>query len=56
VIGLPTTAILRVRIEAFLINIITIGAAAVVSYALLGLRREELRRIISPRRSFKEGH
>jgi hypothetical protein len=55
VIGFPERAVLSVRIGTFLINVFTITAAAVVSYALLGLRRAELRRFIWPGPSSHSG-
>jgi len=50
VIGFPSRHIVAIRIATLLINIATISASAVASYALLGLRRDELRRLIWPRR------
>jgi len=50
VIGFPSGHVVAIRIATRLINIVTISASAVASYALLGLRRDELRRLIWPRR------
>jgi uncharacterized membrane protein len=51
VIGFPSARVVETRIGTLLINIATISVSAVASYALLGLRRDELRRLIWPRRS-----
>jgi len=48
VLGFPGQEVLLARLGTFFLNIVTIAIAAVLSYALLGLRREELRRIVSP--------
>jgi hypothetical protein len=45
VIGLPGREVITTRIESFFVNVVTIAVAAVAAYALLGLRREELRRV-----------
>jgi hypothetical protein len=50
VIGLPARAMLVNRLTSFLINIVMISGTAVIAYALLGLKREEMRRLVtSPR-------
>jgi uncharacterized membrane protein len=51
VIGLPVRSVVVGRIGSFLINVVIISGAAVIAHALLGLRREEMRRLISSRRS-----
>ncbi len=51
IIGLPARSVIVSRMASFLINVVTISGAAVIAYASLGLRREEMRRIIWPRRS-----
>jgi hypothetical protein len=53
IIGLPARSVMVGRISTFVVNVVTISGAAVISYALLGLRREEMRRFIQPRRSSK---
>jgi hypothetical protein len=45
VIGLPGRDVITTRIESFFVNVVTIAVAALAAYALLGLRREELRRV-----------
>jgi hypothetical protein len=54
VLGFPSGRVVAIRIATLLINIVTISASAVASYALLGLRRDELRRLIWPRRPAAE--
>jgi hypothetical protein len=49
IIGLPAWSIIVGRMTSFLVNVVTISGAAVIAYALLGLRREEMRRLIRPR-------
>lgn len=46
VIGLPGRTVLMTRAASFLVNLITIPAAAVIAYGLLGLSRDELRRVV----------
>lgn len=46
VIGLPSGAMLMTRTEGFLINLITMPGAALIAYALVGLRRWQLQRVI----------
>ena len=50
VLGLPARDVMTQRIESFLLNIVTISTAAVIAYVLLGLRRDELGRIICHQR------
>lgn len=50
VIGFPARHIVLQRLLTFCITIVTISGAAVCAYTYLGLRRKELRRLISPRR------
>jgi hypothetical protein len=45
VLGFPETPTTVARIATLLINIVTIGIAASVAYALVGLRRESVRRL-----------
>jgi hypothetical protein len=49
VIGFPPAHDVAVRIATFFINMATISGSAVAAYAILGLRRDELRRMIWPR-------
>jgi hypothetical protein len=56
VIGLPARAVLVSRVESFFINVITISAAAIAAYTLLGLRREEVRRFIWPQGTAKSAN
>lgn len=46
VIGLPPHGVLITRTAAFLINLITMPAAALIAYALVGLRRRQLQRVV----------
>jgi hypothetical protein len=51
VLGLPARSIVMSRMASFLVNVVTILGAAVIAYALLGLRKGETRQCIWPRRS-----
>ena len=51
VLGWPDRAAVIARLSSFAINLVTICAAAVFTYSGLGLRRAEVRRFLSPRRS-----
>ncbi len=46
VIGLPGHALVLTRTAGFVVNLITIPEAAVVAYALVGLRRGQLQRLV----------
>jgi hypothetical protein len=50
IIGLPARSVIVGRMASFVINVVTISGAAVIAYASLGLRGEEMRRFVSPRR------
>src|SRR5205085_131956 len=50
VLGLPPGNLMTVRILTLLVNVVTIASAAVVTYSLLALHREEVRRFVSLRR------
>jgi hypothetical protein len=50
VIGLPARAVVVNRLTSFLINIVMISGTAVIAYALLGLKRAELRRLVRSQR------
>lgn len=45
-LGMPARGILIARITSFAVNLVTIPAAAVIAYALLGLRRGEMQRVV----------
>jgi hypothetical protein len=49
ILGLPSRSILTERVATFVLNVLTIGGAAVIAYVLLGLRRAEFQRFIRPR-------
>jgi Mg2+/citrate symporter len=46
VLGFPPADVTRERLVTLAINIVTIAAAAAAAYALVGMRREEVRRFI----------